>query len=40
MLNTNSPHDLIFPGKNARDWAEIHPAWNIVIRHRARRRVA
>ncbi len=31
VLDTNALHDLIFPGKNVADWAEIHAAWNITI---------
>jgi hypothetical protein len=29
VLDTNELHDLIFPG--VKNWAEIHPAWNITI---------
>lgn len=29
VLDTNELHDLIIPG--VKDWAEIHPAWNITI---------
>jgi len=36
VLDTNALHDLIVPGKNAADWAEIHPAWNITVEGRAR----
>jgi hypothetical protein len=36
VLDTNALHDLILPGKNVADWAEIHPAWNITVRRRAR----
>ncbi len=36
VLDTNALHDLIFPGKNVADWAEIHPAWNIKFSRRAR----
>jgi signal transduction histidine kinase len=31
VLDTNALHDLIIPGKNVADWAEIHPAWNITV---------
>lgn len=34
VLDTNALHDLVFPGKNVQNWAEIHPAWNITVRHR------
>jgi hypothetical protein len=36
VLDTNTLHDLIFPGKNVANWAEIHPAWNITVSRRAR----
>jgi hypothetical protein len=36
VLDTNALHDLIVPGKNVADWAEIHPAWNITVSRRAR----
>ena len=36
VLDTNALHDLIFPGKQVANWAEIHPAWNIKVIHRAR----
>ena len=29
VWDTNLLHDLVYPGHNVRDWAEIHPAWNI-----------
>jgi hypothetical protein len=29
VLDTNALHDLIYPG--VKNWAEIHPAWNITI---------
>jgi hypothetical protein len=29
VLDSNTLHDLIYPGKDVKDWAEIHPAWNI-----------
>ncbi len=35
VLDTNALHDVIFPGKNAAGWAEIHPAWNVTVRSRA-----
>jgi hypothetical protein len=37
VIDTNALHDFIYAGKNVANWAEIHPAWNITIRHRARR---
>jgi hypothetical protein len=36
VLDTNLLHDLIYPGKNVQNWAEIHPAWNIVVAHSAK----
>jgi hypothetical protein len=36
VLDTNALHDLIFPGHNVANWAEIHPAWNITVTHRPR----
>lgn len=35
VLDTNALHDLIYPGKNVRNWGEIHPAWNITVSHAA-----
>jgi hypothetical protein len=32
VLDTNKLHDLIIPG--ARNWAEIHPAWNVTVLRR------
>lgn len=32
VWDTNALHDLIYPGKNVANWAEIHPAWNITVR--------
>ena len=29
VLDTNELHDLIYPG--VKNWAEIHPAWNVTI---------
>ena len=29
VLDTNELHDLLYPG--VKNWAEIHPAWNITI---------
>lgn len=34
VWDTNALHDLIYPGKNVANWAEIHPAWNITVQHR------
>jgi hypothetical protein len=31
VLDSNALHDLIYPGKDVKDWAEIHPAWNITV---------
>jgi hypothetical protein len=31
VWDSNALHDLIYPGKNVKDWAEIHPAWNITV---------
>jgi hypothetical protein len=31
VWDTNLLHDLIYPGHDVRDWAEIHPAWNVTI---------
>jgi len=36
VWDTNALHDLIVPGKNVADWAEIHPAWNITVGRRTR----
>ena len=33
VWDTNLLHDLIYPGHNVADWAEIHPAWNVTIDH-------
>jgi hypothetical protein len=35
VWDTNLLHDLVYPGRNVRDWAEIHPAWNVTIDHPA-----
>jgi hypothetical protein len=31
VWDSNVLHDLVYPGKNVKDWAEIHPAWNVTI---------
>jgi len=31
VWDSNLLHDLVYPGKNVRDWAEIHPAWNVTV---------
>jgi len=31
VWDSNALHELIYPGKNAKDWAEIHPAWNVTV---------
>lgn len=36
VWDTNALHDLIYPGKNVKNWAEIHPAWNITVDHPAK----
>jgi hypothetical protein len=33
VLDSNTLHDLIYRGKNVKNWAEIHPAWNITLTH-------
>jgi hypothetical protein len=33
VWDTNLLHDLVYPGHDVRDWAEIHPAWNVTIDH-------
>ena len=35
VWDSNLLHDLIYPGHNVQDWAEIHPAWNVTIDHSA-----
>jgi hypothetical protein len=37
VWDTNALHDLVYPGKNVANWAEVHPAWNITVirRHRS-----
>jgi hypothetical protein len=35
VWDTNVLHDLIYPGKDVRNWAEIHPAWNVTVDHPA-----
>lgn len=37
VLDTNALHDLIFFGQDVKNWAEIHPAWNVTVLHRAHR---
>jgi len=32
--DTNALHDLVYPGKNVKNWAEIHPAWNVTVDQR------
>jgi hypothetical protein len=36
VRDTNTLHDLIFPGRHVANWAEIHPAWNITVIRRSR----
>jgi len=38
VLDTNSLHDLIFPGEQVKNWAEIHPAWNVTVRRQHKNR--
>lgn len=35
VWDSNLLHDLIYPGRDVRDWAEIHPTWNITVDHPA-----
>lgn len=35
VWDSNALHDLVYPGRNVKDWAEIHPAWNITVDHPA-----
>ncbi len=34
VWDTNALHDLVYPGKNVKNWAEIHPAWNVTVDRR------
>ena len=34
VWDSNALHDLIYPGKNVANWAEIHPAWNVTVEQR------
>jgi len=34
VWDSNALHDLIYPGKNVANWAEIHPAWNVTVDQR------
>jgi len=34
VWDSNILHDLIYPGKNVANWAEIHPAWNVTVDQR------
>jgi len=34
VWDTNALHDVIYRGKNVKNWAEIHPAWNVTIDQR------
>ena len=36
VLDTNALHDLIYPGKQVANWAEIHPVWNITVIRRSK----
>jgi hypothetical protein len=31
VWDSNALHDLIYPGRNVENWAEIHPAWNVTV---------
>lgn len=31
VWDSNALHDLLYPGKNVKNWAEIHPAWAIRV---------
>jgi hypothetical protein len=31
VWDSNLLHDLVYPGKDVKDWAEIHPAWSITV---------
>lgn len=33
VWDRNLLHDLDYPGSNVKDWAEIHPAWNVTVDH-------
>lgn len=33
VWDSNALHDLIYPGRNVENWAEIHPAWNVTVDH-------
>jgi len=33
VWDSNLLHDLEYPGKSVKDWAEIHPAWNVTVDH-------
>jgi len=35
VVDTNALHDLIYPGRQVANWAEVHRAWNVTaIRRR------
>ena len=36
VWDTNTLHDLIYPGKHVANWAEVHPAWNLTVIRRSR----
>ncbi|TMM30231.1 MAG: hypothetical protein E6F99_29355 [Actinobacteria bacterium] len=40
VWDSNLLHDLVYPGRDVKDWAEIHPAWNITIDQPAHKPVA
>ena len=35
VLDKNRLHNLLYPGRNVSNWAEIHPAWRIVVDRQA-----
>lgn len=36
VWDTNTLHDLIYPGRHVANWAEVHPAWNVTVLRRHR----
>ena len=35
VLDTNPFHEALYANASGSNWAEIHPAWNITVNHRA-----
>jgi hypothetical protein len=31
VWDSNALHEIVHPGENTKNWAEIHPAWNITV---------